>query len=189
VADLEYYVHWSRPLLATIRWRTGCELLIGASAVTYNPHFLYFSSPRPLDEHLGVQGSVGSCSPNHECMETKSENPLVLNWKSHTIPSFTVIGHTELERKNGDAAARKIRAKEGVLSGAVAWAYFVSPQDEARYAARPASQSKHPWAGSGGLQVTTVDRPSWAADQVGPDDSGRVISPAPEWDAETDVGT
>jgi hypothetical protein len=66
---------------------------------------------------------------------------------------------------------------------------IVSPQDEACYAARPASQSKHPWAGSGGLQVTTVDRPSWAADQAGPDDSGRVISPAPEWDAETDVGT
>ena len=35
----------------------------------------------------------------------------------------------------------------------------VSPQDEARYAARPASQSRHPLAGSGGLQVTTVDRP------------------------------
>ena len=66
---------------------------------------------------------------------------------------------------------------------------IVSPQDEARYAARPASQSRHPGAGSGGLQVTTVDRPSWAADQAGPDDSGRVISPAPEWDAETDVGT
>ncbi len=28
-----------------------------------------------------------------------------------------------------------------------------------------------------------------AADQAGPGDSGRVISPAPEWDAETDVGT
>ena len=27
-----------------------------------------------------------------------------------------------------------------------------------------------------------------AADQAGPDDSGRVISPAPEWDAECDVG-
>jgi hypothetical protein len=46
------------------------------------------------------------------------------------------------------------------------WAGVVSPQDEARYAARPASQSRHPWAGSGGLQVTTVDRPSGAADQL-----------------------
>ena len=27
-----------------------------------------------------------------------------------------------------------------------------------------------------------------AEDQAGPDDSGRVISPAPEWDAECDVG-
>ncbi len=45
VADLEYYVHWSRHLLANTRWRTGCELLIGASAVTYNP-ISYISPPR-----------------------------------------------------------------------------------------------------------------------------------------------
>jgi hypothetical protein len=54
VADLEYYVHWSRQLLATIQWITGCELLIGASAVTYNPHFLYFSSPHLLHERQGA---------------------------------------------------------------------------------------------------------------------------------------
>jgi hypothetical protein len=37
----------------------------------------------------------------------------------------------------------------------------------------------------GGLQLTTVDRTSGASDQAGPDGSDRVISPAPEWDAET----
>jgi hypothetical protein len=47
-------MNWSRHLLANIRWRTGCELLIGASAVTYNPHFLYFAFPHLLDEHLGA---------------------------------------------------------------------------------------------------------------------------------------
>jgi hypothetical protein len=38
-ADLEYHVHSSRRLLASpsLRWRTGCELLVGASAVTYTP--------------------------------------------------------------------------------------------------------------------------------------------------------
>jgi hypothetical protein len=52
----EYYVHWSRHLLANIRLgrRTGCELLIGASAVTYNPHFPYFSSQPLPDVHLGA---------------------------------------------------------------------------------------------------------------------------------------
>ncbi len=43
-ADRQYYVHWSRHLLANI-WQpevTGVELLIGASAVTFNPHFLHF---------------------------------------------------------------------------------------------------------------------------------------------------
>ena len=53
-ADQEYCVPWSRHLLANIKWITGSELLIGASAVTYNPHFLHFSSPYPTDVHLGA---------------------------------------------------------------------------------------------------------------------------------------
>ena len=53
-ADQEYCVPWSRHLLANIRCITGSELLIGASAVTYNPHFLHFSSPYPTDVHLGA---------------------------------------------------------------------------------------------------------------------------------------
>ena len=58
----------------------------------------------------------------------------------------------------------------GRLRTAVALGLIVSPQGEARYVARPASQSKHSRAGSGGLQVTTVDRTAWAQDQAGPDD-------------------
>ena len=42
---------------------------------------------------------------------------------------------------------------------------------------------------SGGLQLTSVDRPQRATDQAGLDHSGRIISPAPEWDAENDAGT
>ncbi len=38
-ADLVSFVHWSRHLVASIRKITRSELLIGASAVTYNPHF------------------------------------------------------------------------------------------------------------------------------------------------------
>jgi hypothetical protein len=53
-ADLEYHVPWSRHLLASLRGRTGCELLVGASAVTYNPHFPYFVSPHQSDECLGA---------------------------------------------------------------------------------------------------------------------------------------
>jgi hypothetical protein len=50
--------------------------------------------------------------------------------------------------------------------GAITSESCVTPQGVARYAARPASQSRHPRAGSGGLQVTKVDRPSGAADQL-----------------------
>jgi hypothetical protein len=53
-ANLEYHVPWSRHLLASLRWRTGCELLVGARAVTYNPPFPYFVSPHPSDECLGA---------------------------------------------------------------------------------------------------------------------------------------
>jgi hypothetical protein len=47
-------VHWSRHLLASLRWKSGCELLVGASAVTYNPYFLYFFCPHPSEECLGA---------------------------------------------------------------------------------------------------------------------------------------
>ena len=53
-ADQAYYVHWSRHLLASVRQITGTELLIGASAVTYNPHFLYFFPPSLSDVSLGA---------------------------------------------------------------------------------------------------------------------------------------
>ena len=54
MANLEYYVHWSRHLLACISQATGVEALIGASAVTYNPHFTSFLSPFECDQSLGA---------------------------------------------------------------------------------------------------------------------------------------
>ena len=53
-ADRQHYVHWSRHLLANIRRVTDVELVIGASAVMFNPHFLHFVSPFPPDVHLGA---------------------------------------------------------------------------------------------------------------------------------------
>jgi hypothetical protein len=43
-ADLVSFVHWSRHLVASIWKITRSELLIGAIAVTCNPHFPYFLS-------------------------------------------------------------------------------------------------------------------------------------------------
>ena len=53
-ADRRHFVHWSRHLLADIKQITRTELLIGASAVMFNPHFLHFASPHPPDVHLGA---------------------------------------------------------------------------------------------------------------------------------------
>lgn len=52
--DLEHYIHWSRHLLVYIGNITGAQLLIGASAVTYNPHFQQFVSPNSIDQQLGA---------------------------------------------------------------------------------------------------------------------------------------
>ena len=53
-SDLEHHVHWSRHLLAYIRKVTGAQLLIGASAMTYNPHYQFFVSPHTNDRQLGA---------------------------------------------------------------------------------------------------------------------------------------
>lgn len=53
-ADRRHFVHWSRHLLADIKQITGAQLLIGASAVMFNPHFLHFVSPHLPDVHLGA---------------------------------------------------------------------------------------------------------------------------------------
>ncbi len=47
-------MHWSRHLLASICRITGVRVLIGASAVTHNPHFLFFLSPNVEDRQLGA---------------------------------------------------------------------------------------------------------------------------------------
>ena len=44
-ADLEYQVHWSRHLLACLQRITGAQLLVGARAVMFHPHFSHFVSP------------------------------------------------------------------------------------------------------------------------------------------------
>ena len=53
-ADVEYHIHWSRHLLACIREITGAQLLLGARAVAYNPHFSLFASPFAGDRWLGA---------------------------------------------------------------------------------------------------------------------------------------
>jgi len=47
-------VHWSGHLLASIHEITGVRSLIGASAVTHNPHFLFFFSPNVEVRQLGA---------------------------------------------------------------------------------------------------------------------------------------
>ncbi len=66
--------HGSRHLLANILQITGCELLIGANAVTYYQHFLYFSSPHLPDEHLCCHWVAPSTCPfDHRLLRTPPE--------------------------------------------------------------------------------------------------------------------
>ena len=54
MAYLEYYVHWSRHLLACFRQATGAEALLGANVVNYNPYFTSFLSPFECDQSIGA---------------------------------------------------------------------------------------------------------------------------------------
>ena len=53
-SDSNHGVSWSRHLLTNIQQSMGAALLVGASAVTYNPHYAYYSSQFPSDSHLGA---------------------------------------------------------------------------------------------------------------------------------------
>ena len=53
MADLSYHVQWSRHLLSCLCGILGADLLIGARAVVFNPHFRYFFSPDVRDSELG----------------------------------------------------------------------------------------------------------------------------------------
>jgi hypothetical protein len=53
-SDRNHGIHRSRHLLNNIRQSTGAALMVGASVVTYNPHHVHYSSPFPIDSHLGA---------------------------------------------------------------------------------------------------------------------------------------
>ena len=53
-ADLDYYVPWNRHLLTCLRYVLKATCLVGARAVTFNPHFSHFLSP---DSSYSVLGS------------------------------------------------------------------------------------------------------------------------------------
>ena len=55
IADGEYHVPWSRHLLSCLRGILGTDLLVGARAVTFNPHFAHFCSPDAEDSALGAE--------------------------------------------------------------------------------------------------------------------------------------
>ncbi len=62
MANLEYYVHWSRHSLTCISQATRAEALVGACAVTYNPHFTSFLSPFECAQSLGCIVAMARCT-------------------------------------------------------------------------------------------------------------------------------
>ena len=53
-ADSTHHVHWNRHFLACLRTITQADLLLGARAVTFHPHFRHFHSPCAGDTALGA---------------------------------------------------------------------------------------------------------------------------------------
>jgi ribonuclease HI len=52
--DSEYVVPWNRHFITCVQQLTDTHLLLGVSAVTYNPHFEFFASPHSRNEDLGA---------------------------------------------------------------------------------------------------------------------------------------
>ena len=53
-ADEEYYVPWSRHLLACLHRILAVDFIVGTRAVMSNPHFQHFFSPVETDSSLGA---------------------------------------------------------------------------------------------------------------------------------------
>ncbi len=53
-ADADYAVPWNRHVITCLQKLTKANLLVGTSAVTYNPHFEFFASPDPRHEDFGA---------------------------------------------------------------------------------------------------------------------------------------
>ena len=62
-ADLDYYVPWNRHLLTCLRYVLKATCLVGARAVTFDPHFSNFLSPDSSDSVLGSLMSWPAESP------------------------------------------------------------------------------------------------------------------------------
>jgi hypothetical protein len=54
MADDEYYVPWSRHLLACLRRTLAVDFIVGTRAVVSNPHYKHFFSPIETDSSLGA---------------------------------------------------------------------------------------------------------------------------------------
>ena len=54
LADADYAVPWNRHFITCLQQLTKAHLLVGPSAVTYNPHFEFFASPHPRNEDFGA---------------------------------------------------------------------------------------------------------------------------------------
>jgi len=53
-ADADFAVPWNRHFITCLQQLTKAKLLVGTSAVTYNPHFEFFASPDPRHQVFGA---------------------------------------------------------------------------------------------------------------------------------------
>jgi hypothetical protein len=54
LADAEYAAPWNGHFITCLQQLTKANLLLGPSAVTYNPHFEFYASSNPRNEAFGA---------------------------------------------------------------------------------------------------------------------------------------
>ena len=149
IADLSYQVPWNRHLLACLRYKLGVNLLVGSRAVTFNPHFPYFSSPDVSDSVLGSvqQWPVASALLLLDSFEPSKREQIIQQAAEHNNEVWIL----RLDRPSNSAALdmQLIRSKRATLTAVLPSKSLIlhSPScwSEAKWDAAPSEHAAQIW--------------------------------------------
>ncbi len=115
-ADQDCFMHWSRHLLASIHESTGVRSLIGASAVTHNPHFLFFLSPNVEDQQLGA---IVEWPPEPVLLVLDAFKPslrqqLLQQASRHSPGAWILLQHSDRQNNQDLAELKRLHAQKYV---------------------------------------------------------------------------
>ena len=146
-ADASSPIHWSRHLLACLRAVTEAELLVGARAVTFNPHFLHYCSPSANDIALGAVDQwppvpalllLDSFEPaaRSRLLQQASNHPKEVWVLRQDLPSDPSAADRKVMAHLGARLCAQLPKKSLIQHSAVCWSESSWDSSPARYGAQ-----------------------------------------------------